>query len=505
MRRLSRASHNITIGFFNHFLLMIFPFIVRAVMIKRLGIDYLGVSSLFASILGILALADLGFSSAAAYFLYKPIVEENQQEINALLLFFRRIFRIVGLVILVFGLGIMPFLENLVSGTYPSDINIYIVYLLQLFSTVSGYFFFSYKSIILSANQRNDVESIVYTASNAIMYVLQIALLLIFSNYYTYAVVLPAFSVITNILRSVVADKLFPSYKCEGEISKELKREIYKRVAALFGHKMNMKVIQTADSVVLSAILGLAILGKYSNYFYILSALAVVTSVITENLRPIVGNSLICVDRNQNIKTLKNFLFIYSWIIGFCCVCLVCLYQNWMVIWVGADNLLPFSTVILFAIYFWIWKIGDVFMLYRDAGGLWIRVKFYPYVSAALNLITNIILVKYIGVNGVIISTVLTLLCISLPCEIHALFKYLFEMPARKTVFLVLKYTVIATLCTLITYMICIPIGENTLISFIERSAICFILPNLIYFLLFRKTSEFAYFKDFLVSKIKRK
>lgn len=504
MRRLNTAANNIIVGTINHIFMLVFPFIVRAILIRKLGIEYLGISTLFSSILGVLSLADLGFSSAAVFFMYTPTVEKNQKEINALLSFYKKVFKIIGSVIFVAGCALLPFLDKLISGTYPHDINIYVIYLIQLISTVSGYLFFSYKSTIITANQRYDIESIIYTVVNAVMYINQIILLLIFANYYTYAIALPVFSVLTNIIRSIVVDRLFPQYKCEGSITVELKKEIYKKIAALFGHKLNMKIIQTADSIVISSFLGLAILGKYSNYFYILSALAGITSIITESIRPIVGHSLICENKIQNLVTLKNFLLMFSWIIGFCCTSLICLFQNWIFIWVGGDNLLGMESVVLFAVYFWIWKIGDIFMLYRDAGGFWLKVKYYPYISAVANLVTNIILVKIIGINGVILSTVLTLGYISVPREINSLFKNYFQSSAISIIIEIFRYTLITAGCAIIAYLLCNAfIPNDTLISFALRAVVCLIVPNSIFYLLCRKSSEFMYFKNFVVRKIK--
>ena len=492
------------VGLVGHFVLLIFPFLIRAVMIKKLGVDYLGIGSLFSSILGVLSLAELGFGSAAVYFLYEPVAKKDYETINSLLLFYRTIFRIIGGVILGVGLILLPFLENLIHGDYPSDINIYVIYLMHLASTVVGYFFFSYKSVIITANQRDDIESIVTTGMNALMYLIQLAVLILFSSYYTYAVLMPLLGIATNIVRSVVVDKMFPGYRCAGKISSDLKRDIYKRISALFGHKLNMKVIQTVDSVVISSFLGLGILGIYGNYFYILSALAGITAIITNSIRPIVGKSMVCENEKVNLRTLNHFLFIFSWIIGFCCTSLVCLYQNFMVIWVGEDYLLGISSVILFAVYFWIWKIGDIFMLYRDAGGLWLKVKYYPYVSAVLNLVVNIVLVSFIGINGVILSTVLTLGMISIPCEIRSIFKNYFKTGAKQTIRKTLYYTLLVSVNTLITYAICyLLVPGNTLVTFLIRSVICGVVPNAIYFLLFRKTAEFAYFKNYILGKFK--
>ena len=79
---------------------LFFPFIIRTIIIRNLGSEYAGLSSLFTSILSVLNLTELGFGSAVVYAMYEPIASENEGELNALLNFFKTVYIRVGLVIL---------------------------------------------------------------------------------------------------------------------------------------------------------------------------------------------------------------------------------------------------------------------------------------------------------------------------------------------------------------------------------------------------------------------
>lgn len=69
---------------------IILPFIVRTIIIKKLGADYLGLNSLFTSILSVLNLAELGFGSAVIFSMYKPINDNNYDEIHGILNFLKK-------------------------------------------------------------------------------------------------------------------------------------------------------------------------------------------------------------------------------------------------------------------------------------------------------------------------------------------------------------------------------------------------------------------------------
>ena len=61
------------------------PFIIRTVMIRKLGAEYLGLNSLFTSILQMLSLSELGIGNAMVYSMYKPIAEKDTKRVCALL------------------------------------------------------------------------------------------------------------------------------------------------------------------------------------------------------------------------------------------------------------------------------------------------------------------------------------------------------------------------------------------------------------------------------------
>ena len=85
--RTKNAIRNILFAILLRIYQIIIPFLIRTIFIYKLGIEYLGLNSLFASILGVLSLAELGFGTAMAYSLYRPIAEQNKSMICALMNF----------------------------------------------------------------------------------------------------------------------------------------------------------------------------------------------------------------------------------------------------------------------------------------------------------------------------------------------------------------------------------------------------------------------------------
>ena len=151
LERVKNTKRNVFHGAAFRILSTILPFIDRTILLRILGVEYLGINSLFISILSVLSLAELGFGTAIIYCMYKPVAEDDTETVCALLELYKKIYRWVGTIILGAGICVSPFLKHLISGEVPSDINIYLVFFIQLGNTVISYLFFAYKSSILSA------------------------------------------------------------------------------------------------------------------------------------------------------------------------------------------------------------------------------------------------------------------------------------------------------------------------------------------------------------------
>lgn len=490
LERTKNATKNIVFGTILKIYQIIIPFLIRTAMIYLLGVEYLGLNSLFTSILQVLNLAELGIGSAMVFSMYKPIAKDDKTTICALMKLYKIYYRIIGSIILIVGLIICPFIPKLINGDVPTDMNVYILYLLNLMATVLSYWLFAYKNCLLQAHQRTDVVSKITLIINTIQYVVQFFLLFVFRNYYLYVLTLLIGQATINIVTAIVVNKVYPEYKAQGELSKSSIHNINSRVKDLFTAKLGSVIINSADSIVISSFLGLTVLAIYQNYYYILTAIIGIVGVIFSSCTAGIGNSIVVESKEKNYNDLKKFTFIISWLAGFCTCALLCLYQTFMKIWVGADLLLDFSCVICLVVYYFIYEINALLNLYKDAAGIWHKDRFRPLVTALANLALNLILVNFIGIYGVLLSTVLTMLFIGMPWIIHNLFSEIFKINAKEYLLKLLKYTICTVIITCITYYICNIIKGDSIIVLIVKSVICFVIANIMFFIAYRKVPE---------------
>ena len=306
IERTRNATRNLIYGMILKIYQILIPFIMRTVMIYTLGVQYLGLNSLFTSVLSVLNLVELGVGSAMVYSMYKPIAEDDEQIICALMRLYKIYYYAIGLIIAIIGIILTPFIPKLISGDVPKDINIYILYLMNLGATVLSYWLFAYKNSILQAHQRTDIVSKVTLVTNTIQYGLQIIALCLFRNYYYFVIAMLSAQALTNVVTAIYADKLYPLFKPKGKLDQNEVKKINQRIKDLFTAKVGTVVVGSVDTVVISAFLGLTVLAVYQNYYYIMNSICGFITVIFASITAGIENSLVTETDKKILMTLKN-------------------------------------------------------------------------------------------------------------------------------------------------------------------------------------------------------
>lgn len=460
------------------------PFIVRTIMISTLGKEYTGLGGLFTSILKILSLAELGFSSAITYNMYGPIARGDKNKIDALINAYRKIYHVVGIIVLIIGIIILPFLDYLIYGNRPKNINIFILYLLYLCNTCLTYFLYAYRTSLLNAYQRYDIVSKISLISSVFMYVLEIWALLSTKNYYIYAFSMICSTVLNNLLILFQTKRLFPDVKCKGTLSVQEKADIKMRVKALLGHRIGTAVITSADNIVISSFLGLSAVTCFNNYYTVLAAMVSIIDAALGGIVAPIGNYIELNSKEDVFRLFRKMNYLLIWVTGWFSICYACLIQDFIKIWLGNSyQYESFLTILLFAFYFYTYKIRSVNVRFKEAAGMWNDDFWKPYIAAGVNVITNILLVNVIGIDGVLLSTIVSMVFINLPWEVHVLYKNLFEKREAEISYykFLFRKSFVALVAGVITFYVCGLISFETLyLTFIIKLLICVLIPNLI-------------------------
>lgn len=492
--RIQNSVRNSLFGLISKLIMLLFPFIIRTIIIRTIGAEYLGLNSLFSTILQVLSLTELGVGNAIVHAMYRPIAKHNDGDVCALLKLFKKVYSIIGICIITFGLLSAPFLKYLINGEVPNDINLYLLYFIFILNTASSYVMFAYKQSLLTANQRSDIIYKINAITNTIMYISQIVILLCFKDYYLYALLLPLGTIIYNLLIGIVVNRRYPMYKPSGKLDSKYTVEIKRNVFALCGHKIGSVLLNSCDTLFVSAYLGLISVSMYNNYHYIISSVEGILSIFFASILAGVGNSIVVDNKQRQYETYKNLSFMNSWVTTWCSICLLFLFQPFMELWMGKQYLFGFSTVIFWTIFFYIHNIRNIVNTYKDAAGLWMSDFYKPYIGIVLDIILNIVLYRYFGVNGIIIATISTFFFVYLPCEIKVLYISVFPGHIKEFLITSAKEIVLTVFISGIVGALVVFVKvDNMVLNLIYRILICCIVPNLIWIICFHKKDEMKY------------
>ena len=496
MSRSKNVKRNIIWGVTQKVLSVLLPFFVRTALIYSLGAAYVGLNSLFTSILSVLSLAELGFASAVAFSMYEPIAKEDKRQVLLLLQYFRKVCRAIGIAILVLGLCLMPFLDYMIEGAKPEDVNLQVAFAIFLANTVISYLACGYRQTLLDAYQRNDVVSKVNTAVSLILNLTQIVLITLVPNYYLYALALPLLTIAQNMAIAYLSNRLYPEYRSANFIDSDLnaceKRKIRKRVAGIMVYRTCQITRDSFDSIFISAFLGLTVVACYSNYFLIVSSLLAILEVMCSAMTASVGNSIASESSEKNFKDMRLFMFLYATIATVCLACFLSLCQLFMTLWVGDGLLLSDSVVILLGVYFYVRVIGDIRSVYVDATGLWWELKGRSILEALLNIVLDYLLVQVIGVAGAILATVVSMLLINYFWGSEVVFSHYFKNKKLHIFFLDnALYTIAAVIACSAAWLICSQFGALSWIWFVIKGIVAVLSSSAVLLILFFKSKRF--------------
>ena len=497
-RKLKKSSFmkNIAILFVSH------------VFIKVLGELYLGVNGLLSNVLSMLSLAELGVSSAISFCLYKPLADKDYKKISATMTFFKRVYEVIGIIVSIFGIILYFFLDDIIKE-YDSIPQLNIIYILYLVNTVSTYYT-SYKEILIIADQKAYKLTKINIIFTVLLYVLQAVVLIIFKNFIIYLVVQFFVQIMQKIATNVYVSRQYKEidFNSKEKIEKSTLNIIKKNVKAMMFHKVGDYCINGTDNIIISNMINVSTVGIYSNYNMITTMLSSIITMIYNNLTASFGNLLVKDNKEKCLEIFKKIDFIGFIMYSFCGIMFAGLASRFVEIWVGQQFTLDVITVMLIAFSFFFTGIRVASTTVRNAAGLYNEDKWIPLGQSIINIIFSVILAKYIGLNGVIIGTIISSI---LPnyYRIFILYKNIFKEKYTRYLFNnYIPYIIFFVAIMLITYYIGNAIQISGILGFIVVGLIISIIYVLSLFIVFSKYKEMKYIKEItnsIMSKIKRR
>lgn len=500
MKQRSRTENTIinsAMSIVTQVLTVVLNFAVKTVFIKMLNDEYLGVNGLFTNIITMLSLADLGIGIAIPYSLYKPLAKKDEHKINVLMNFYKKVYTIIGIAVLLIGLSLTPFLGLIIKDIPKNVPHLSLIYILFVIHSASSYFFV-YKKFLIDSDQKGYITSRIIFTFSTLLSIIQIILLVTTKNYILFLLSSIILVIIQNIYISSKANKLYPfiKNKTDEKLEKEDMEGIKKNVSSLFIYKVGTVIMNGTDNIIISKFIGLIIVGFYSNYVLIINSITTVLNQIFNAITSSIGNLVVTTNKKRSKEVYDNLNFANFWLYALFGVCIIVLINPFINIWIGKKYVMGFSIVFLLVLNFYVLGMQSVTNSFRNAYGLFWIAKYRPIIMVIINIVISVVLVQFIGIEGVLIGTLISRLLTTAWLDPYIVHKYGFEISPKSYYVDYLKYLVIFIAISIILNYFVSMVAINNIFILILIAILVVISVNVILVLLFFKTSEFNYFYD---------
>jgi len=491
--RTTATTKNIICGIISKVVSLVLVFASRTIFIYFLNKELLGVNSLYAEILSMLSLAELGFGTAFTFAMYKPISDNDEEKIIQLLTMFKKVYNRMAIIVLALGLSLIPVLQYIVKGAEIITLNqLRIYYTMFLLNTVTAYFV-NYKTTYVNARMESYVITNIEMVTNSIIIVAQCLSLIVFRDYLIYLAIHTVFLIISRVIISIYLDSKYPILRKYSNklLDTSEKNVIYNEVKGLALQNFAGVAIHSTDNLLISMCSGLGIVGVglVSNYNTLIVAVTSFVITLMTSLTPGFGNLIASSSQDHYRKCFYEVNFYDFWIYGFCSIAFFLLIPPFIQLWIGADYLIDTWSFLLIIINVYLQGQSTVYNSARIAKGNFNLDKWVSVCQAFINLIVSIVCAKLFGLIGIYIGTIASRLFFVILRPIKT-YKFLYGHSCKEYFSTFTRYVAITLIAGVATY---IPVtavlhSQVNILTFIVSCLFVAVIPNVIFFLIFRKS-----------------
>lgn len=496
MRRIDVASSRVANSLKNVFaawggqaLYALASFVVRAVFVATLAQEFVGLETLFASLLTILTLADLGVGSAIVFALYEPLATDNKEVVKSLMRLFKRAYIVIGIVIIVLGIILAPNVRLLLGADAP-DIPLLEVYFFCFVLNTGISYFFSYKGSLINADQKSYIVYLIQYAFLTVMCLFQIAVLVITHNYLVFLICMIASTLFQNIVIALTANRMYPYIKEKDvkPLDRGILRSIEKNVVGLMMHRIAGVASTPVNNLVITSFVGLATTSLYGNYLLVIQAMERILAKVFDSIIASVGDLGVREGEQRQYEVFQTAFFVNALVFGGVAGGMMCSFNSFITLWVGSDWCLPDYLVILIVLLFFVKGMRSAGETFTSAYGLYWITKWKAVLEAIFLPVLAIILVQPYGMAGVLIASMISSLGISTVYEAWAVYRHGFHMPLRAYIRMFSLYVLVCVVAMLAAFWLCTNMALTGIVGFLVNGLVGMVITAGVVVLVFGRT-----------------
>lgn len=382
-------------------------FIVPRLILQTYGSEVNGLINSITQFLAIIAFLELGVGAVIQSSLYKPLAEKDDKEISKIVVSGQKFFsRLAGilLVYVVILMGIYPFVANSNFGFLYTSTMILVISI----SSFAQYYFGIVNSLLITANQRGYFSFNIQTITLILNTLACFTLIKLGTSIHIVKLTTSLIYLARPLILSLYVKKNYNinwNIKFDGEPIKQKWNGIAQHVAAI--------ILDGTDNIVLTIFSGLQAVSIYSVYNFVVSGVKTLLLSMTSGIQSLMGEML----AKNELEKLRKFFGWVEWcihtgtifIFGVTSVLIVPFVSIYTAGINDANYIQPVFSILIVAA-----NAGHCLRLPYNllilAGGHYKETQSNYVIASILNIVISIVLVKFLGLVGVAIGTLIAML-----------------------------------------------------------------------------------------------
>ena len=378
--------------------------IVPRLILVNYGSTYNGVYASLTQILGMISILTLGLAGATRVELYKSLAINDVLGTSRIMKATRNFMHKVGLILLVYTvilLAIYPFTSHNSLTFLENDLLILIVCL----SVFGEYYFALPNKTLLMADQTGYIAQNIYTTARITETLITVLFVSIGCSIFVVKGASSLIFLLAPISLNIYVRKKYKLVKdCEPDNT-----GIKNRNAVMF-HSIANIIHNHSDIVLLTLFADAKVLSVYSVYYLVLGKMKSIMQIFTNGLEAVFGNMWVKGEMDtlrRRFAMCEHGLYSFVGIVFSCVGVLIIPFIRLYTEGVTDVNYIIISFAILATLTEAIYCIREPYVILVQAAGKYAETKTGAAVEASINLVLSLILVVPLGLNGVIIGTLI--------------------------------------------------------------------------------------------------
>jgi len=407
--RVHKSLLNARVGLFFYIIGLALSFFSRKIFLDCLGTDFIGLTGTLQNILELLNLAELGIGLSISFFLFKPLQENNKEQIMEIMSVFGYLYRKIGKFIAISGIIISLSFPLIFQDSVLSLGIIYFSFFSYLGSSLIGYFI-NYRQILLSADQKNYLVTAYFQTANLIKTAIQIAFAYYYKDLYIWVFIEFLFGIISCVILNWKINKEYPWLRTTVKKGRTLLNkypEITKKTKQVFVHKITDFFLRKSDGILVFAFVSLKMVAFYGNYTLITNKLMTLMDITFDGIGAGVGNLIAEGNRKKIMSVFWELMSVRYFFSGVMIFSLYHLTEPFIVWWLGTEYILDHNILILLLINLFIMQTRGVVDIYNRSLGRF-GDTWAAWAEVIINLAVTLLTAIKFGIIGILLGKIIS-------------------------------------------------------------------------------------------------